>query len=95
MGSLFRFMNPAISHDSVNFQRALGWHVHSLTITKIIQKLLCGEARVRGTPKGKRFPQEDSKRPPVDMNNHDQDQYLSFQPKIAKYDLKGQKKLQI
>ena len=61
MGSLFRFMNPAISHDSVNFQRALGWHVHSLAITKIVQKLLCREARVRSTPKGKRFPQEDSK----------------------------------
>ena len=63
VGSLVRFVNPAVPHESVHFQRTLGWVLHPLSITQVVKQLLCGQARVGGTSKSKCLPQQDAKRP--------------------------------
>ena len=63
MRSLVRFVKPAVPHDSVHFQRTLGWVLHPLSVTQVVKQLLCGQARVGGTSKSKCLPQQDAKRP--------------------------------
>ena len=51
--SLVRFMKPAVPHNSVQFQRTLGWVPHPLFFTQVVKQLLSGQARVGGTSKSK------------------------------------------
>lgn len=63
VGSLLRFVNPAVPHDSVHLQRTFRWVVHPLSITQVVKQLLCGQTRIRCASKGKNLPQQDAKRP--------------------------------